>query len=382
MESRRAARGPRLADTPVGQKETAPPMKTVLVIDDEPIVCDTCGIALANAGYQVVTASSGLEGLEKARRFLPDLILCDITMPGMSGRQVLEAIRNDADLGWRQFVFMTGNARDITPRRGMELGADDFLVKPFSGTELRACISARLRRASVHWRVEDKMVTGLRENLHSVLPHEFFTSLNGVLGLVEVLRSDMQHLSPEEVKELLDEIEQSGWRLHRTLRNYLLLVDSEFLANASPARTGVETSDTEMRDAVNNGAQTAANRYRRGGDLVISVEPCRTHVDPSSLALMVEELVDNACKFSRSGTPVSVSLNTAALLTVHDSGRGMTDAQLAQIGAFQQFDRKQCGQSGFGLGLALVRKFAESQGSALKLRSRPGEGTTAEVQLA
>ncbi len=73
---------------------------------------------------------------------------------------------------------------------------------------------------------------------------------------------------------------------------------------------------------------------------------------------MVEELVDNACKFSRQGTPVEVELSAEGLLSITDQGRGMTAAEIEQIGAFRQFDRKKHEQQGLGLGLVLVQKLA------------------------
>lgn len=351
-------------------------MKTVLVIDDDRPILEIYAMALAEQGYRVVTAASGAEGLELARRHLPDLILCDINMPGMDGRAVLQAVRSDPDLGARQFVFMTGNTSDVTPRRGMELGADDFLVKPFSLQDLTRSVRARLDRASVHWRVEDRIVAGLRADLHSALPHEFFTPLNGILGLVEVLRGDLDQLRREEVVELLDAIEESGWRLHRSLRNYLLLIDLQSEAKAEHPHF---LSGPALESAVQAGVASALRRRPRADDVRIEVADVAVGVVASDLTIITEELVDNACRFSRQGTEVRVTLGADGVLTVADHGRGMTQKQIARIGAFQGLDRARMEQEGLGLGLFLIQELAKHCDATLDIESNEGDGTRVRV---
>ena len=351
-------------------------MKTILVIDDDRPILEIYAMALAEQGYRVVTAESGEEGLELARRHLPDLILCDINMPGMDGRAVLRAVREDPDLGARQFVFMTGNTSDVTPRRGMELGADDFLVKPFSLQDLARSVRARLERATVHWRVEDRIVAGLRADLHSALPHEFFTPLNGILGLVEVLRGDLGQLRPEEILELLDAIEDSGWRLHRSLRNYLLLIDLQ--AEPKPDDPHF-LSGTALQSAVQAGVAAALRRHRRASDVRVEVADVAVGIVAGDLTIITEELVDNACRFSRQGTEVRVTLADDGALTVADRGRGMTEQQIARVGAFHGLDRARMEQEGLGLGLFLVQALAEHCDAAMEIDSDDGSGTRVRV---
>ena len=353
-------------------------MKTVLVVDDEQPILQTYGLALEAQGYNVLAAASGAEGIDLARRYLPDLILCDINMPGMDGRAVLEAVREDPDLGAKQFVLMTGNTRDVTPRSGMELGADDFLVKPFTLQDLARCVAARLERASVHWRVEDRAMSALRANLHSVLPHEFFTPLNGVLGLVDVLRGDLATLRPEEVVELLDAIEDSGWRLHRSLRNYLLLLDLQKTPEA-PADTVPELRGTMLASAVQAGVNAALRRHHRAQDVRRELSDVALRAVAGDLSIIAEELVDNACRFSRQGTEIVVALSPEGELCVNDHGRGMTAQQITQIGAFRQFDREHLEQQGLGLGLFLVRELAERCGATLHVESAYGVGSRMRV---
>lgn len=352
-------------------------MKTLLVIDDDEAIRGSYGLALEHAGYRVLTAADGAQGVELARRHLPDLILCDINMPGMDGRTVLRTLREDVTAGATQIVLMTGNTHALSPREAMALGADDFLTKPFGVVQLMRCVAARLERAQIHGRVADQALTDLRASLRSSLPHELFTPLAGILGLTAALREDLPRLSPAEVMELLADIEQSGQRLHRTLKNYLLVIDLE--TGGSPEETPPVLGGDDPPAAVANGATTAARRHQREADLTVQAAACTITAQAADLASIVEELVDNACSFSRPGTPITVRLEATGRLQITDRGRGMTPEQIGRIGAFRQFDRKKHEQQGLGLGLVLVGKLAARGGADFSLASEPGAGTTATV---
>src|ERR1700761_4923363 len=126
-------------------------MKTILLIDDDEQVRRMFGLALTKAGYHVIDADNGTIGLELACQHLPDLILTDIHMPGGDGSTLLRDIRQDPELRSKQVVLMTGRPDLVPPRRGMEEGADDFLVKPVDLPALLSCMEARFNRASISW---------------------------------------------------------------------------------------------------------------------------------------------------------------------------------------------------------------------------------------
>ncbi len=299
-------------------------------------------------------------------------------MPGINGRTVLETLRADPEMAAKQIVLMTGNPAALPPRLGMALGADDYLIKPFSLEELLECIEARLKRANVHWRVEDRALTNLRSTLGSTLPHEFLTPLAGILGLVEVLRDEVAVLSPEEIEDLLDDINRSGLRLHRTLKNYLFILDLQASAeNSGTAPPFLIESD--VKSVVLTGIESVMKRYKRQADVSVNVADCQIAGRPAEITMIVEELVDNACNFSRKGTPIQVQLDTSGVLTVTDAGRGMAPEQVAHIGAFQQFDRKKYEQQGLGLGLVLVLKLIARCGGTFTVESQVGKGTTARA---
>jgi signal transduction histidine kinase len=354
-----------------------PNMKTILLIDDDPQLRKVFGLALRRDGYHVLEADSALTGLETARQHLPDLILTDINMPGGDGSTLLGNIRRDPELRSRQVVLMTGRPDVVPPRKGMEEGADDFLLKPVSFDALRNCVEARFSRAAVNWRVEDQMLAQLRSWVPSHLPHEFFTPLAGIIGLTEILRANSGRLEKDEVEDIHKDIHRSALQLHRTLRNYLLILE---LQGASNEILLGSLSPRQVEEHVRAGVTEAVRLNQRQEDIIVRVNPCCLSVKPQDLTRIVEELVENACKFSRHGSPVEVDLSVDGQLTITDKGRGLTAEEIKRIGVFQQFGRKTYEQQGLGLGLVLVQKLSVRYEAAFSMKSWPGEGT--EVQVA
>ncbi len=264
----------------------------------------------------------------------------------------------------------------VTPRKGMEEGADDFLVKPVSLKALLSCVESRFKRASISWRVEDETLAHLRSSVPSQLPHEFFTPLAGIIGLVEVLRTPDAGLEPAEVADIHNDIYHSALRLHRTLRNYLLILD---FPAPSPEKITPLLSPKKVEESIQAGVREALRVNTRQEDVVVEVKACTIAVTPDDLSRMVEELVDNACKFSRQGTPVKVEMSAEGRLTVTDQGRGLTAEEIEHIGAFHQFDRKKNEQQGLGLGLVLVQKIAALYQATFSITSEVGKGTQAQI---
>ena len=118
-------------------------MKTILVVDDEPRIVDIARDYLARAGFQVTAAADGPAALEVARRDRPDLVVLDLGLPGMDGLDVARRLRADGDV---PIVILTARDEEVDRILGLELGADDYVTKPFSPRELVARVRAVLRR--------------------------------------------------------------------------------------------------------------------------------------------------------------------------------------------------------------------------------------------
>jgi DNA-binding response OmpR family regulator len=126
---------------------SATDVKKILVIDDEEWLREVIHLALQQKGFEVIEAANGFDGIEKARKELPDLILCDINMEKIDGYLTLTSLRNEAPTAAIPFILMTGLADGFSMRHGMELGADDYLSKPFTVAALYAAVEMRLKKA-------------------------------------------------------------------------------------------------------------------------------------------------------------------------------------------------------------------------------------------
>ena len=333
-------------------------------------------------GYETEEAEGGEAGIEKAKKSVPDLILCDVNMPGMDGRGVLRAVRNDPVLANCQVVLITGNRGQNPRREGMDLGADDYLAKPFDIDQLRTCVLARLRRAQMYRRLESGMLRRHAEIFGSTLPHEFMTPLNGILGFAEILKEDFGKITRGEALQMLGDIETCARRLHRTLMNYLLLMNIEMEGNIGPPERPLRAE--QSAELVRNVAAEAARRADRAADLSFQLGPVSLRCRESELRAIAEHLVENALGYSPAGSPVFVALRNGgsrSSLVVEDKGRGMTSEQLEQIGAFTQFERKRYEQQGLGIGLAIVTHLVKRNRGQIAFRSTPGAGTTVTVEF-
>ena len=121
-------------------------MPKILIIDDDRHFGTVLGVCLRREGYEVTTTSSGAEGLETARTAKPDLIVCDLQMPGMDGQEVVQALRADAKLAEIPVIFLSGCTERGQIRRSINLGGDDFLTKPAEMPEILEAVKARLSR--------------------------------------------------------------------------------------------------------------------------------------------------------------------------------------------------------------------------------------------
>ena len=319
-------------------------MKKILVIDDEEYLRDMVKIALLDRGYQVIEADNGSDGIEMARRELPDLILCDVRMERVDGYLTLATLHNERATAGIPFILMTGLADTAGMRHGMELGADDYLPKPFTIEGLYAAVDARLKKAHTAREKAEQALAVLRDNISLMLPHEMRTPLNGIIGFAELLQTSAETLTSQEVAEMGLGIYESGRRLQRLVDNFLVYVQLEIAAGDSVKAVALRGKMTpHARRVVETQAKACAAAVGRETDLELQLEAVPMPISEDYLAKIVEELVQNALKFSKPGSRVCVTLMESpagVAVGVNDLGCGLTPDEIARIGAYMQFKRQ------------------------------------------
>lgn len=360
-------------------------MKKILVIDDEEWLREMMLLALRQRGFEVIEAENGEKGIEVARRDLPDLILCDVNMEKVDGYLTLSSLRSEPATASIPFILMTGLADQAGMRHGMELGADDYLPKPFTIEALYAAVDARLKKAKTVREEAERKLADLRDNISMMLPHELRTPLNGILAYGEILVADAETITPKDIADMGQVIYDSGKRLERLIENFLIYAQLELLNSDPQNLVNLLRKQTPTpAPLIEQHAHQQAALARRSEDLRLEVANVPMPISDEYLAKIVDELVQNAFKFSSPGTPVCVKLsetdNTVAL-AISDTGRGFSTEHIAKVGAYMQFDRKMHEQQGLGLGLTIVRRLTELHGGTLTIQSEKGAGTSVTVKL-
>ncbi|MHC9543083.1 MAG: response regulator [Vulcanimicrobiota bacterium] len=372
--------------------ETEPDMNRIVLIEDEKMVRKYVERILRDEGYTVYCSENGRDGLQLALAHIPDFILCDISMPLMDGYNVLKEIRTSPLTAMIPFIFLTGRMDKHDMREGMDGGADDYLTKPFTREELLNSLKAQeTKQARVAGKYQAK-IDELGLYIAKSLPHELRTPLAGIMGASSILKDSIESLTPYDIKKMAQTIYSSSLRLNRLVDNYLQYAELQ-MAMTNPEKAAIHrkirlvlygepvtSSETVLKDS----ATEMARQTGREKDLELLLQESPVNIPEGDLRKIVEELLNNAFKYSSPGTPVLLTTKTeenSFIISITDHGRGMNAEQISSIGAYRQFDRNFYEQQGAGLGLAITKHLAQLYDGELTIQSMPGKETTACVTL-
>jgi len=193
-------------------------IKKVLIIDDTLMFRENMAEILHLANFSVLEAENGEQALELAKQFVPDLILCDVKMPGIDGFDVFTTLKKSSVTKEIPFVFMTANSEERC--KGLNLGAEDYIVKPFDEREILSVINNRIAgKKAIKVAVQDeklKYIKELEEMLH-MISHDVRSPLCSCLGLAELLLNNNSASTPE-LKKITEGIQASTLQLENITR--------------------------------------------------------------------------------------------------------------------------------------------------------------------
>ncbi|QJW89986.1 response regulator [Spirosoma taeanense] len=357
----------------------------LLIIEDELQIRENLAELLTLQGFSVEAAADGRAGIIQAMQSQPDLILCDVMMPELDGYQVLEAIRTDRALRTVPFIFLTAKAEAIDLRRGMSLGADDYLFKPFTNEDLVQAIESRLQREKNRASDLQFQLDRYLANLGRVSLHEHNTPLAGIMGLINLMKDGLGSFDKDETQSMLEMMMVCSLRLKRTLDNERLTNQLIRLDSRSAAYESFSTGSSMVFEPL---VQQIYKSIRREHELKLSaqitVAAAPIQISAQNLTKILEELIDNAIKFSVPRCEIEVTgqqTEKQYILTVTNWGREFKAEDIAYIAPYTQFDRLYYEQQGSGLGLFIAKKLVELNRGQLTIASSASGPTQVTVRL-
>jgi signal transduction histidine kinase len=354
----------------------------VLVVEDNPDLRFFIASNLAD-DYQVEMAEDGLEGLEMARRWLPDLIVSDIMMPRMDGHELTRRIREDPSLSQMPVILATAKSGGEAVVEGLGMGANDYLAKPFEIRELKARVSAQLRTHRLERNLSEResRLAAIGQTTSAIV-HDLKTPLNSIIGFAEVARQDV--LSGKEADEVIQDLEpviSEANRLDRMI--------GEVLDFARGSSSDLNLVPTELDVYLQTVCLPLEQRLAAIGiELIIKHESdsnLLVLIDNDRMLRVIENLIRNAQEaiWSSNQNPqgkhiwiTTSSDQRSVTVRVTDDGPGLPEEMVKNL--FEAFVSGKK-STGTGLGLATVRNLVIAHGGEITAEPGGPEGGAAFV---
>ena len=357
----------------------------ILVVDDVVSNVLLLKILLTNEKFQVLTANNGTSCIEAAKNHHPDLILLDVMMPDISGFDTAVILKKEKETADIPIIFLTALNSPSDLVHGFQVGANDFLTKPFNKEELVMRVMHQIslvaaKRIIVQQNDELRRTINNRDKMYSVIAHDLrspMASIRMVLNLV------VQTVSPEaigpEMYYLIDKANTETEETHDLLDNLLKWTKSQ------TGRLKVAYQDFEVMDVV-TGVYGIFTMIAETKNIKLTMEEkaegLKVHADKDMLNTVVRNFLSNAIKFTPEGSAIEIILSQQdnfAKISVRDHGVGIAPDRIAGLFHKGETTYGTNNEEGSGLGLQLCKDFAVKNGGDVDVESVLGEGSTFSV---
>lgn len=367
----------------------------ILIVDDNEINRNVLNGLILGLGHIPILAENGRDAMEIIEKQLPDLILLDILMPGMNGYEVLRLIKNNNNLRHIPVIMISAVDETESVVRCIEKGADDYLIKPFNPTLLKARIGVCLEKKILR-DTEKELHEKLERNYHDLIKleqardamvhmivHDLRNNVTTIMGYVQLLQSDID-------KNCLDEK-----RIHKDLECiYESTEEMSILINAILDVSRIEAGEMPVSYGELNLLEFAKNMCERyipiaeKKQIKASIDPesdsVMVYADSELLSRILQNLFVNALRYAKKRIEVSVRYHNAkAILSIADDGVGIPEKYREKI--FEKYFQIESvtgkRKYGIGLGLAFCKIAVDVQGGNIRVESEEGKGSAFKIEL-
>lgn len=354
-----------------------PPIPNLLVVDDATANLELLTSLFGNLGFRVRPVPSGELALQAAAREVPDLVLLDISMPGLNGYEVCQRLKADPRLAAVPVIFLSALDDPLDKVRAFAVGGVDYVTKPFHFGEVEARVRTHLTLRRQERELELQIarlreLEHLRDNLVHMIVHDLRSPLTSVVMTLDLLQ-DGPAADPQFQREQLRAASEAASRVNRMVTQ--LLDVSRLEAGEMPVLRQPGNLTTTLRRAADLIAPSSPSVPIR----VDSAAPCPASFDPDLIERVVVNLLANALRYSPAGAEVQLgasSENHHVRVDVRDAGPGIAPADQDRI--FEKFGQVRSTDRlrGSGLGLTFCRLAVEAHGGRIGVHSQPGHGST------
>jgi len=376
-------------------------MNRVLIVDDNRQIRRMLRRHLMKKEYDISEAENGIMALAEVEKALPDLILLDVMMPGMDGFEVCKRLKQNPASSDIPVIFLTAKSEDDDVIAGLELGAVDYVTKPFSHKELMTRVNTHLelkaakdtillqreelKRANEKLKQSNaalKQANAAKDKFFSIISHDLGNLFNVLIGFSSILTKQTDMLSVEKKENFIKTILQSSQKGYSLLKNLL---------EWSRAQTGRITSKptklTLKTLVADNLELSSSNAKAKNITLVSSISDTTTvFADKNMLDTVIRNLVSNAIKFTPVNGKVEIlseEKDSEVEISISDTGIGISPQDIEKLFRVD-ISHTTIGtgeEKGTGLGLILCKEFVEKNGGRIWVESELGKGSQFYIRL-
>ena len=355
--------------------------KLILVVDDNAANLKVLGSILKANGLSPAIALSGANALKSIKRKLPDLILLDIMMPDMDGFEVCKQLKQDVETQDIPVIFLTAKTEQEDIIQGLEVGAVDYVTKPFNSKELMARVNTHLELKVAKESLKQALAT--KDKFFSIISHDLINLFNALLGLSFLLTDPKIKLDAAEKEDFLQSILKSSMQGYDLLKNLLEWSSSQTGSlKVIPATLNLQKLVEHTIAFLNENAKNKHIKIFSSVD-----ETTLVFADENLLDTVIRNLLANAIKFTPEKGQIEISAKQAqenmVEISISDTGVGIKpenidklfgfDASYTTLGTHQE--------KGTGLGLMLCKEFVEKNGGKIGVESEEGKGSRFYIVL-